>query len=261
MDGRPIDSPMGNGGARRSRWGLRIFVAAVASILIIGSPWLGMIAGEKWTDSPIDRDVAISASIIAAAAVAVAWGITIIYRLMTRWSARDRRGSSEGSLAFIDDQELKSALLERHEVTCARCGYSLRGLSANVCPECREPIRLVVGTRIRGEPGRVIVWGAFGVCVLRAVAGSLYLWYFVAVLWPRLGSSAGAIPRLWHLLAIPVAYLIALVPMGVCIVRWLRATTIGDRDSARARVFWIAMAVIAADALLYLLQAVVFVLH
>lgn len=38
-----------------------------------------------------------------------------------------------------------ASYLRARDVTCPGCGYNLRGLSASVCPECRQELELRVG--------------------------------------------------------------------------------------------------------------------
>lgn len=37
--------------------------------------------------------------------------------------------------------------LRHHDVTCARCGYSLRGMTTDRCPECGQQVELQAKTR------------------------------------------------------------------------------------------------------------------
>lgn len=63
----------------------------------------------------------------------------------------DSTGADEWKHAVSgsETQSVLHAFLADRDVPCPNCGYNLRGLATNVCPECRQ--ELVLGVRVR-EP-------------------------------------------------------------------------------------------------------------
>ncbi|MGV6813678.1 MAG: hypothetical protein ACWA5W_01570 [Phycisphaerales bacterium] len=50
--------------------------------------------------------------------------------------------------------EMMVAYLESHDAPCPVCGYNLRGVVLEVCPECQAPITLAIGS----EQARLGPW-------------------------------------------------------------------------------------------------------
>lgn len=44
----------------------------------------------------------------------------------------------------MSDLDLLKTYLAERDVACPACGYNLRGLASEACPECRQPLRLEV---------------------------------------------------------------------------------------------------------------------
>jgi hypothetical protein len=59
-----------------------------------------------------------------------------------------------------------AALLQEHDVPCPCCGYSLRGLTSDRCPECGLAATAPVVLRLRRRPATPAWWiGAAGLVV------------------------------------------------------------------------------------------------
>lgn len=74
---------------------------------------------------------------------------------------------------MIDPDEL----LKRHDVPCAGCGYNLRGLAADVCPECGRPFdreAMSYSSEDMGLESLTQTWLAMGIMLVVNVGG--WLW-------------------------------------------------------------------------------------
>lgn len=47
------------------------------------------------------------------------------------------------------DRDALAAWLQEHDESCPNCGYTLRGLTSEICPECCALLRLTVGASER----------------------------------------------------------------------------------------------------------------
>jgi len=70
-----------------------------------------------------------------------------------------------------DEAHFLIGWLRERDVECPGCGYNLRNLTQPSCPECREPLRLVVSL----EPTRFLT-------LVAAVAPSIFAGLFAGVL-------------------------------------------------------------------------------
>lgn len=68
-------------------------------------------------------------------------------------------------------------LLRRHDVLCEGCGYNLRGLAADVCPECGRPFDRAAMTYASADMGLESLtqtWLAMGIMIAANVG--MWLW-------------------------------------------------------------------------------------
>jgi hypothetical protein len=142
----------------------------------------------------------------------------------------------------------ESALLQMYlvdrDVPCPSCGYNLRNLAGEVCPECGEGIALRVNVL---EPRQAAPLA--GLVTLSAGAGlnGLLLIYVIIQMMRRRGP-----PGLW-LNRFVVVNLAGLFVLGVCVWLWLKFWPRIRRLDARRR--WL---LVFACALLTLSDVIIF---
>lgn len=94
------------------------------------------------------------------------------------------------------EQRNRTALLREFlhdtDAPCPLCGYNLRQLTANRCPECGQELELRVGA-VNVRTGLLVA----AIAPLMMMFG---LAVFFAILWMRLGSPGG-VQRRWVLLS------------------------------------------------------------
>ncbi|MCC6426784.1 MAG: hypothetical protein IT435_08170 [Phycisphaerales bacterium] len=132
-------------------------------------------------------------------------------------------------------EELKSYLSAR-DVVCPSCAYNLRGLTADVCPECRQSLRLGVSL---AEPR--LGWWLCGVVGAGFGCGlNSLLLYYIAIQWVARGWSLGRTFMDWFIImnvggaAVMGVVLAAMLKFG----RRLRRLSTGKRI-AIAGVCWL----------------------
>jgi hypothetical protein len=156
----------------------------------------------------------------------------------------------------IDEPEIIRAILAQRDVTCPRCRYNLRGLTAANCPECQEPIRLhVSGPR----PHRPLVWLTRFVilaCAIRALTAVIS----IAVVFHYWDLYAGASYGPGFLAVGPALTWLGCAWVLLTVVRWLRCRDLQLREAARWRVLCTGAALLAvlslSDLALWVVQVV-----
>ncbi len=80
----------------------------------------------------------------------------------------------------MNDAEFLRSYLESRGVPCPGCGYDLRGLTGDHCPECNQP--LVLAVRL-AEP-KMAAWlaGLVGLCMGVGFSGLLLLYAIIQTL-------------------------------------------------------------------------------
>jgi hypothetical protein len=114
-----------------------------------------------------------------------------------------------------DEQLLKSYLADRDEA-CPACGYNLRGLASDACPECRQALRLsvVLERPVTKEwfttiiPLWIVGGGAtVAMAIVFVVAGDRLLPELLRLFRGRSGDE-----ELWMLIVYPTAVALMLTP-------------------------------------------------
>ena len=107
------------------------------------------------------------------------------------------------------DQDWLVAFLRDRDVPCPLCGYNLRGLTSDRCPECGREVRLSVGM---ADP-YLRYWIALAISTFAAAGvGVLFAILLLREGWPRLETAA---------LDFSIYYFLVSIPAAV-IVLWLR---------------------------------------
>jgi hypothetical protein len=80
----------------------------------------------------------------------------------------------------IDAEMLRIFLMER-DAPCAACGYNLRGLNVDKCPECAEPLALALSARpaiSRRKRAWILAlsWTALASFLMSSAVSSFSLW-------------------------------------------------------------------------------------
>lgn len=115
-----------------------------------------------------------------------------------------------------NEEELLRAWLRDRDVPCPGCGYNLRGLTRNVCPECGEVVILGITTirhRLWSWPAAVGVLAA--VLVFTALIAVLAL----AKLWDGVGWENAS----WELLVAAVVFGVGAGYAGLCVWYWRKS--------------------------------------
>lgn len=106
-----------------------------------------------------------------------------------------------------DDGHLLRAYLAGRDVSCSGCGYNLRALSGDACPECSSPVSLSVQA---DEPFRKWRRALFWSCAALAACQAIELFR-----WARAFTSDDLSRAYgWYVLAHEVAALALLVWLG-----------------------------------------------
>jgi hypothetical protein len=108
--------------------------------------------------------------------------------------------------------ELLRTFLAEADVPCPGCGYNLRGLTGQTCPECSQALALRVGL-IDGQM-RLYMTGLVGLAAGSGFSGLLLLYALVRT-W--LGGGPGG----FWLLFVVITLVGALVE-SACLAAWLR---------------------------------------
>lgn len=111
----------------------------------------------------------------------------------------------------MPEDSLLTRFLAEREASCPRCGYALRGLSGDRCPECGDALILTVGLV---EPR--LAWFIAGLIGLGGGLGfsAIVLLYFVA-------SSLSRLTRVASLVELMPLLLGSLV-LGAGLAAWIR---------------------------------------
>jgi hypothetical protein len=229
---------------RRKRW-LRTALAAVLSLLIALLPLVGAIASYAVSGEPVEPDLMFSGVYAGVVLVALAWLGAGLFRLVKRMN-RLAASTTNSSGPAIRNPELLRAVLAEHDLSCVRCDYNLRGLSAAICPECQEPITVHLAG---ADPLRPVVWAArlaVAACGVFGVRGGLELWRLVRM-WGFLPmSGVGGGWRLRVALVLPCAVdLGALLVIAFVALAWARAGPGRARGVSRWRALNIAVGLLA----------------
>ena len=124
-------------------------------------------------------------------------------------SSLPRANSGQPIATAPADAEELLRFLQTRDIPCPRCGYNLRALASNRCPECGGELRLTVGLTEQ----YLLPWLA--VMVPSCLASGMGLFCSYAVL--REGLPRGR----EEILAAPIVFFIAMIPVSL-LVLWTR---------------------------------------
>lgn len=101
---------------------------------------------------------------------------------------------------MTDDTQTLREYLAARDAPCPGCGYNLRGLPGDRCPECRQ--ELVLAVRL-AEP-RLAAWiaGLVGLCFGVGFSGLLLAYFLIQI---TLGRGPGGWGLFFILTAVPLA--------------------------------------------------------
>jgi hypothetical protein len=116
-------------------------------------------------------------------------------------------------LTEATDQDRLREFLADRDVACPGCGYNLRDLTGDRCPECGQ--ELVLGVRLAEPRLAALLTGLIGLSAGAGLNGLLVVYFFV-VLAVRRTQYGGYGTFLW-------VNTTGLLIMGVALAAWLRA--------------------------------------
>ena len=135
------------------------------------------------------------------------------------------------------DAALLAAYLAERDVPCPACGYNLRGLKAQACPECTQPP--VLGLHRHGIPARLCVLlsvacamhaASVGLSVVQSVQGFVFNRRQAAAGTLRIVYSHGETFTVW----VPTAANSLLTIAFLCIAPYLYRSSKPHRAQTRA---------------------------
>ena len=110
------------------------------------------------------------------------------------------------------DAAMLRAYLAARDVACPQCGYNLRALTGDVCPECGE--KLTLGVRMVEPKQAAPIAGLIGLSAGAGLNGLLLLYAFIQI---------AVRPRGNWMVKFVVVNALGFVLLGTCVVAWLRA--------------------------------------
>lgn len=120
-----------------------------------------------------------------------------------------------------EEPTLLTQFLAQSGGVCPACGYDLKGVHANACPECGTPLELVLGDQKRLLQSRVVPV-AVVVCV---VEGSSAMWGSISLISMTAGGfSPGVIYLVYQGISVAVA---------LCLTIWAGITLLRARKARR----------------------------
>ena len=125
--------------------------------------------------------------------------------------------------ATATDEFLRRYLADR-DAECPGCGYNVRGLTTDICPECGQA--LVLSLRVREPKQAAMIAGLVGLS-MGAGFGGLLLVYLAIVI---IVGSPGTPPEMFW-----IVNTAGLIVHGVAIAGWLRYWTAIRRISFARR--------------------------
>jgi hypothetical protein len=109
------------------------------------------------------------------------------------------------------DRGFLRAYLADRDVACPQCGYNLRALTGDTCPECGE--KLALGVRMVEPKQAAPIAGLIGLSAGVGLNGLLLIYFFIRM-------AVRARGPFWHVFFFVNA--IGLVVMGIALLVWLR---------------------------------------
>jgi hypothetical protein len=139
-----------------------------------------------------------------------------------------------------DSDPLLRAYLTDRDVACPQCGYNLRALTTDTCPECGE--KLALGVRMVEPKQAAPIAGLIGLSAGGGLNGLLLIYAFIQV---------GLRGRISWFHTFVLVNAIGFVAMGSCLLAWLRGWRWIRSRGAPAR--WLLVAACWAASLLDLI--------
>lgn len=127
------------------------------------------------------------------------------------------------------EREFLRQFLAERDAHCPQCGYNLRALTSDVCPECGD--RIVIRVAMAEPKQAAAITGLIGLSAAAGLNGLLIIYWAVVVLVLRPGMGGEMVSFL-------VFNSIGLVVLGGLIFGWLKSWRRIIRTTPRPR--WIA---------------------
>lgn len=137
-----------------------------------------------------------------------------------------------------DTHSVLRQFLADRDVPCPHCGYNLRGLQAEVCPECKHDLHLKLDSDFAAMRYLPMLYWLVGCMMLTAfVTLGMTAWYWITY------ASSASLSRNLVYYGLPIA--VAIVEVAACVFVWMRV-----RRARRSRTFVIRAYVICVAAVL-----------
>ena len=119
----------------------------------------------------------------------------------------------------MDDPLLRQFLADNN-AACPGCGYNLRGVTSQICPECGTELRIDLAGRRPAPLLTRLTWVAITLTCLHTATVIWSTWFFLWMGWMSLVGNGGTD---WSLFLPRFALILFLFVPGATCVAWLLA--------------------------------------